>query len=57
MRERRSTFHNRFRRRFSAGDRFALWTGGAYTHNAAGCVTRIEQRDIQTSFAELKEML
>ena len=57
MRERRSTFHNRFRRRFSAGDRFASWTGGAYTHNAAGCVTRIEQRDIQTSFAELKEML
>ena len=38
MRERRSTFHNRFRRRFSVGDRLAMWTGGAYTYNAEGTV-------------------
>ncbi len=25
------------------GDRLASWTGGAYSHNAAGCVTRIER--------------
>ena len=52
MRERRSTYHNRFRRRFSVSDRLASYGraasplaagGGAYTHNAAGCVTRIER--------------
>ena len=43
MRKRRSTFHNRFRRRFSADDRLASWTGGAHTHNAAECVTRIKR--------------
>ncbi len=26
-----------------AGDRLASWTGGSYTYNAAGCVTRIER--------------
>ena len=25
------------------GDRLALWTGGSYTYNSAGCVTRIER--------------
>ena len=25
------------------GDRLASWTGGSYTYNAAGCVTRIER--------------
>ena len=43
MRERRTTPNSCGRRRFRAGDRLASWTGGAYTHNAAGCVTHIER--------------
>ncbi len=30
------------------GDRLASWTGGAYTHSAAGCVTRIERDGLLT---------